>query len=194
RGGGPRGGGGGGGGGRPLRGELPPGGPPPPAPPRQGESGRGVGEQGDAPSEQRPLEPEPPRRTAQVNGDEQDVDGGVDRRVDVEPGLAPCHRLRAGVCAMFQHRLFPFSKAEGGPRATCSWHPPPIILGRSRARSAGNLLPHLLLTRRGSGNPNDRPLLALQGQDERRRRDRRRQSSPVLPRRPRLCDYAGQET
>src|SRR5262249_57915146 len=90
----------------PLPAELRPGGPPLPAPPRQGESGRGVGEQADAPAEQRPLEPELPRRSAQINGDEQDVDGGVDRRVDVESGLAPCHHLRAGGGALFCHRFF----------------------------------------------------------------------------------------
>src|SRR6516162_9172194 len=106
-------------GGPPLPAELPPGAPPLPAPPRQEESGRGVGEQADAPAEQRPQEPELPRRSAQVNGDEQDVDGGVDRRVDVEPDLAPCHRLRAGECALFQHRLCSFSRAESDPRATC---------------------------------------------------------------------------
>src|SRR5262249_16225514 len=94
----------------PLPAELPPGGPPLPAPPRQGESGRDVGEQADAPAEQRPLEPEPLRRSAQVNGDKQDVDGGVDRCVDVEPDLAPCYRLRAGGCALFQHRLCSFSR------------------------------------------------------------------------------------
>src|SRR5262245_34514757 len=76
-------------GGPPLPAESPPDGPPLPAPPRQGESGRGVGEQADAPADQRPLEPELPRRSAQVNGDEQDVDGDVDRRVDVEPAIAP---------------------------------------------------------------------------------------------------------
>src|SRR5262249_2928670 len=103
----------------PLLAESPPGGPPLPAPPRQEESGRGVGEQADAPAEQRPQEPELPRRSAQVNDDEQDVDGGVDRRVDVEPDLAPCHRLRAGECALFQHRLCSFSRAESDPRATC---------------------------------------------------------------------------
>src|SRR5262249_45300203 len=94
----------------PLPAELPPGGTPLPAPPGQGESGRGVGEQADAPADQRPLEPELPRRSAQVNGDEQDVDGDVDRRVDDEPDLAPCHRLRAGGCALFQHRLCSFSR------------------------------------------------------------------------------------
>src|SRR5262245_42853584 len=53
----------------PLPAVCPPGFPPLPAalppgarPPRQGESGCGVGEQADAPAEQRPLEPEPPTR------------------------------------------------------------------------------------------------------------------------------------
>src|SRR5262249_44452646 len=103
--------------GPPLPAELPPGGPPLPAPPRQEESGRGVGEQADAPAEQRPQEPELPRRSAQVNDDEQDVDGGVDRRVDVEPDLASRKRDSQDFHRMSWMLLWRPSHAR--PRCAC---------------------------------------------------------------------------